>query len=169
MKNKVIGIILILISICIIIIKNINEYNNTLYQNKIISKIKDSHNINSEYIGYIEIPKYKVKRLIKEGTNNNILDHYFVGKMNIKNNNLTILAGHDINLVFHKLHYLNKDDIIYLNDFKYLKIYKVIKKIKVDINDYTYLYKTYNKDTLLLITCTNKSDKRLIVILEKTG
>lgn len=169
MKNKVIGIILILISVSIIMIKNINEYNNTLYQNKIIAEIKDSYNINSEYIGYIEIPKYKIKRLIKEGVSDNILDHYYVGKMNIRNNNLNILAGHDINLVFHKIHYLTKNDIVYVSDFKIDKEYKVVKKIKVGINDYTYLYKTYNKDTLLLITCTNKKDKRLIIKLEKTG
>jgi LPXTG-site transpeptidase (sortase) family protein len=86
--------------------------------------------------------------------------------MNIDNDNLTVLAGHNINLVFHKIHHLSKNDVVYIKSYKKVKEYKVIKKTIVNIDNYDLLFKKYNKDTLILITCTNNDLKRLIVICE---
>ena len=71
------------------------EKNNINYQNKIIKKIYDNKNYSNEYLGYIEIPKYNIKRVIKNGVIKDVLDKNYVGLMN-ESNNLIILAGHNI-------------------------------------------------------------------------
>ena len=86
--------------------------------------------------------------------------------MNIKNDNLLVLAGHNINLVFHKIHYLKKDDLINLY-LKEKEEYKVIKTLEINIDDNSILYKKYKNKTLILITCTKDSNKRFIVIAKK--
>lgn len=160
MKNK--GLILIILGVIIFNTKLYLENNNIKYHNKIINKIKDNHNTYN-YYGYIEIPKYNIKRLIKEGTTNQILDNNYVGKMNIDTPNLVLLAGHNINLVFHKIHYLKENDLVYLNNEKY----KVISYKEIDVNDYSILNDFYNEKTLILMTCTKNQNKRYIVICKE--
>lgn len=164
MKSKL-GVIILLFGFILIGIKNIKERLNIEYQNKIISNIYDNHYKTNEYNGYIEIPKYNIKRLIKDDVSNDTLDKYYVGIMSTDNNNLLILAGHNINLVFHKIHYLKKDDLIYIYMNK-KDIYKVIETKEISVDNYTYINKKYNKKTLILITCTKDKNKRFIVICD---
>lgn len=147
------------------LIKKEIENNNIDYHNKVISKIYDNHNINKEYLGYIEIPNYNIKRLIKKGVSNKLLDNNYVGMMDTKNN-LILLAGHNIKLVFKNIHNMQKGDLItlYLN---YKTIYKVIETKEIMINDYSILNMKYKDETLMLMTCTNDSNKRFIVIAER--
>lgn len=159
MKNKI-AIKIIMISILLYLIKNIIIINNISYQNQIIRNY-DNHN--KKYYGYIYIPKYNIKRLIKKGTDNKILDKYYVGKMEIHKDNLIILAGHNVNSVFHKIHYLKKGDLVYLKNEEY----RVDSYKEININDYSILNKTYNKKTLILITCTKNVLKRYVVICKK--
>lgn len=94
-----------------------------------------------------------------------MLDNNYVGMMNAKDN-LILLAGHNIKLVFKNIHYMKKDDLINL----YLEnksIYKVIKTKEIMINDYSILNNNYKEKTLILMTCTNDSNKRFIVIAER--
>ena len=79
-----------------------------------------------------------------------------------ESNNLIILAGHNINLVFHKIHYLKKDDLIYLKMNK-KHTYKVVETKEISIEDKSIIYKKYNTKTLILITCTKSPNKRFIV------
>ena len=160
MRNK--ALILIILSILIFNINMIKTKENIIYHNKIIAKIKDSHKIDKEYYGYIEIPKYNIRRLIKNGTENNILDKYYVGKFNINKNNLIVLAGHNVNIVFHKIHYLKENDLIYINNNKYI----VYDYKEININDYSYINKIYDKKTIMLITCTKDKNKRYIVLAQ---
>lgn len=157
MKNKY-GILIILFGLLLYFNKEVYIKNNMIYQNKIINEIKDNH-IETD-IEYIEIPKYNIKRIIKDSVKKDVLDNYYVGYMNIDNPNLKVIAGHDVNLVFHKIHYLKENDLIYLNQDKY----KVIEYKEIDINDYSYLYKKYDKKTIMLITCTKDKNKRYIVL-----
>lgn len=162
MKSKI-GFILFVIGLLLIGIKNIKESLNIEYQNRIISNTYDSHK--NEYISYIEIPKYNIKRLIKDNVSDNTLDKYYVGIMNVENDNLLVLAGHNVNIVFHKIHYLKSGDLVYIYLDK-RKVYKVVETKEISVNDYTYLYKKYDKKTLMLITCTRDKNKRFIVICE---
>lgn len=155
MKNKI-GIILILLSLLICSLKRELDINNINYHNKMIAKIHDSYH---EFSRYIYIPKYNIKRLIKNGTNSSILDKYYVGRMNLNYTNLEVLAGHNVNIVFRKIHYLKKNDIVYLEKEKY----RVVNYKEIDINDYSIL-KNYEEKTLILITCTNDKNKRYIVM-----
>lgn len=161
MKNKIL-IILFIVIFTLFLNKKILEIKDITYQNKVIANIFDDYN--TKFEGYIEIPKYKIKRLIKNGTNKKILDKNYVGLMDVENDNLTVLAGHNINLVFHKIHYLKKGDYIYLNNYNRSEKYKVYKILEVNINDYQYFYKKYSIKTLMLITCTKEDNKRFIVL-----
>ncbi len=165
MKNKL-GFLLIILSIILIISKYKKDNINTIYQNKIISNIYDNHNIYKEYKGYIKIPKYNIKKVIKKGTSDKILDQNYVGIMNINKPNLIILAGHNTNSVFKKIHYMKKNDLIelYLEE-KEIYIVEETKEIRID--DYKILNDSYNTKTLILITCTNNRNKRFIVIAKK--
>lgn len=164
MKNKI-GFVLIFLSILIVIIKYNFEYKINNYQNKIINNIHDNYNY-IEYKGYIKIDKYNINKIIKKGTTNEILDKNYVGMMDINKKNLIVLAGHNTNNVFHKIHYLKENDLIeiYLDKKEIYKV-KTIKEINVD--DYEILNKKYKNKTLILMTCTNKQNKRLIVTSEK--
>jgi len=163
MKIKI-GIILIIISFILIIFKIKINNDNIKFHNNIISNIYDKHVEYKEYLGYIEIPKYNIKRLIKEGMTNHILNKNYVGIKKI-NNKLILLAGHNINLVFHKIHYLQINDEInlYLDKFY---TYKVKKKYEIKVDDYSILNQKYSDNTIILMTCTKNKNKRLIVIAE---
>lgn len=143
---------LILLLIPLIFIKP-NKYKNLYIQNRIL----DSH----KEVNYIYIPRFNIKRVIINNTDNKTLDNYYVGKMNINVDNLTILAGHNINSVFHKIHYLNVNDVVYLKEEKY----KVIDHKEIKVDDYSILNTKYECPTLILMTCTNDKNKRYIVIL----
>ena len=156
MKNKI-GLLLILFSILLYINKYLYINNNIIYQNRIINKIKDSH---LEKDNYIEIPKYSIKRIIKNDISNTTLDNYYVGYMKTNTPNLIVLAGHNIGLVFHKIHYLKENDLIYINNNKYI----VYEYKEINIDDYSYINKKYDKKTIMLITCTKDKNKRYIVL-----
>lgn len=164
MKIKI-SIILICISLILIIFKIKNDNNDIKFHNRVISNIYDNHIEYKEYLGYIEIPKYNIKRLIKKGMSNKILDSNYVGYKKI-NDNLILLAGHNVNNVFHKIHYLDKNDLIYININK-LITYKVIKKYEIKVDDYSILNKKYNNETIIIMTCTTNKNRRLIVIAKK--
>lgn len=151
MRNiKKSSLILLLLPLFLIKPKYIKLYN----QNRIL----DSH----KEVDYIYIPKFNIKRVIINNTDSKTLDNYYVGKMNIKVKNLTILAGHNINQVFHKIHYLNIKDIVYINSTKY----KVISYKEIKVNDYSILNTKYDCPTIILMTCTTNKNKRYIVTLK---
>jgi len=137
-----------------LVLFNPTKYKKLYIQNKIL----DSH----KEVDYIYIPKFNIKRVILNDTSNKTLDNYYVGRMNLNISNLQILAGHNINSVFHKIHYLNINDIVYVND----TIYKVISYKEIRVNDYTILNTKYNCPTLILMTCTTNQNKRYIVTLK---
>lgn len=144
----------------------INEYD---YQKqKEHNKIIESKSFADKYLGYIEIPKYKIKRVIKKGTNDEIIDAGYVGLLDgtsIDYGN-TVLAGHNVPNIFEKLHELELNDLIIVTTKKKKYKYFVKNKVKIKTDNFNYFKDTENK-TLTLITCTLKRGERLIVIAKE--
>lgn len=145
-----------------------------MVQNKIIDNVfsieNTDINYNNDYLGYIEIPRFDIKRLIKYGTSSNILDNDYVGlhklSGSLDDNKLIILAGHNISNVFSKLHSININDTVYINTKKNNKKFIVYDKKIVNEYDTDYLKEDKNNE-LILITCTNTKGERLLVMLKE--
>ena len=148
--------ILIFISLFIICIPTYNKYK----LEKRVDEILLSKG-SSIYEGYIYIPKFNYKNMIKKGDkaiNENLVSMHSlsdpIGGTNI------ILSGHNNKYVFHKLYYLSIGDEIIISDFNIDKRYIVNEIKKVNIDDSS----IFNIDGLKLITCTNNNQVRLVVI-----
>lgn len=126
-----------------------------------VEKVINNSNIDTIYSGYIYIPKFDYKNLIKEG--NDALDENLVEITNFSDKigtNRVILAGHNNKYVFNKIYNLDIGDEIIISDFIVDYDYKVIEKRIIKVDDFSY----FNEDDCLyLITCTNNNQERFIV------
>ncbi len=151
--------ILLFVSVFILFIPSYNKYKlDKKIDDVIISK---SNNITSLYEGYIYIPKFNYKNLIKKG--DKALDENLVSMHRLSDpigGSNIILSGHNNKYVFHKLYNLDIGDEIIISDFNIDKRYIVNEIKKVSIDD-SYIF---NIDGLKLITCTNNNQVRLVVI-----
>lgn len=128
-------------------------------KNKVERTIKNN-NINNEYSGFIYIPKFDYKNLIKKG--NDSLKENLVEITSFSDNigkEKIILAGHNNKYVFNKIYNLDLDDQIIISDFRVDYSYKVIDKHIIKVDDFSY----FNEDGLYLITCTNNNQERFII------
>lgn len=164
---KLISIIVVVFCIGFRIILLSYQFYSVVVQNDII----DSSFRNGDffdYLGYIEIPKFNIRRLIKDGTDNDVLDSLFVGLFelshSIDSSDLIILAGHNVSNVFSCLHDLISDDYIYIGYKGGVKKFIVYDKKVVSEYDDSYFYN--RKNELLLITC-DKKGYRLLVFLKE--
>lgn len=157
MLKRIIKVLLVL-SLFILFIPSYNKYTFEMKVDEIIlTKEK------SIYEGYIYIPKFNYKNLIKKG--DDALDENYVSmhklSSDIGENKNIILSGHNNRYVFHKLYLLKVGDEIIISDFKNEYKYIVKEKKIVSIDDSS----IFNDDNILtLITCTNDTQKRLVVI-----
>ena len=120
---------------------------------------------NSIYEGYIYIPKFEYKSLIKK--DKSALDENLVQMPNFSDNiggNNIVLAGHNNKYVFHKIYYLEQGDEIIISDFNTDYRYIVNKTKYIYVNDYDSLH---NNDSITLMTCTNNNQERYIVIAKR--
>ena len=129
-----------------------------------------SNILSDDYLGYIFIPRFDIKRLIKSGTKDNILNGGYVGMHRLSGSldgsDLVILAGHNVSNVFSKLHHINNGDSVFINTN--LKSRKFIVYDKKTVSEYDIGYLDDNRNNeLLLITCTKKKGERLIVFLRE--
>lgn len=130
---------------------------------KVRNRVEESienNNINNEYSGFIYIPKFEYKNLIKKGYES--LDDNLVELTNFSEDigqNKVILAGHNNRYVFNKIYDLNIKDQIIISDFNVDYSYRVIDKHIIKVDDFSY----FNSDGLYLITCTNNNQKRFII------
>ena len=164
MRNlKRISIFFIIVSVLIILLLKVDQRYDIVVQNKII----DNTFILDSYNGYIFIPRFGIKRLIKSGTDINILDSGFVGiyesSGDLSGSDLIILAGHNIPNVFSKLHDISIGDIVFVNGGSDRKFIVYDKKI-VNENDFSFFNNRDNE--LMLITC-DKKGYRLLVFLKE--
>ncbi len=149
----------------------------TLYINEDIDYNKNVDNIieskikMKDYDGYLYIPKFSYKGLIKSGKDKEVLDsnnilHFNNGcNLNDEYGNI-VLAGHNNKYVFSILYKLSIGDdlIVYENSKEYkFKIYKIIT---VNIEDTYILNNVVSNKMITLITCTKDNQNRLVVIGE---
>lgn len=172
---KIVSVCFICISCFYFIFHSFSEFNDRSVQNKIIDSVfnydvrefASTYDV-SEYLGYIDIPRFGVKRLIKNGTSLDILDSLFVGVYDksgdIDSDDLVILAGHNVNNVFGYLHSTDIGDFVYINGVDFSRKFVVYDKIVVDEYNNDYFYN--RKNELLLITC-DKKGYRLLVFLKE--
>lgn len=167
MLRKLFELILV-VSIITMITLYINK---DLDYNKNIDNIIESKIKMREYDGYLYIPKFDYKGLIKSGKDKEVLDsnnilHFNNGcNLNDEYGNI-VLAGHNNKYVFSILYKLSIGDdlIVYENNTEYkFKIYKIII---VNITDTYILNNIDNNKMITLITCTKDNQNRLVVIGE---
>lgn len=185
---KVISFILILFSLGIMFYLNISSSYDISVQNEIIDNVfnmdvgddgtssdssitySSSNIVYEDYLGYIYIPRFNIKRLIKSGTDDSVLNGNYVGMHRLSgsldSDDLIILAGHNISNVFSKLHSINIGDVVYINSRILSRKFVVYDKKVVNEYDGNYLYNNRFNE-LLLITCTKNSGERLIVFLKE--
>lgn len=160
MLKRIIKIVIVL-SLFVLFIPSYNKYRLNKRVDEII--ISKNSNIKSIYEGYIYIPKFNYKNLIKKGDEaldeNYVSMHKYSSSINGSGN--IILSGHNNKYVFHKLYKLDIGDEIIISDFNISREYTVEKIKYVNIKD-TSVFE--NKDRLTLITCTDDTQKRLVVI-----
>ena len=146
---------------CLILLIGLRVYHELEYSEnlkKIDNIVYDD--INTKYIGYVEIKRLGIKRGIVMGIDNDILNANDVGLKKIDGK--IILAGHSIENVFGKLHHIKLNDIIdvYLNKKKYT--YKVTSVEVVNKENVKALNSSLN-----LITCMYNPNERLIIGAQK--
>lgn len=135
------------------------------------TKSSNNNSLNNEYLGYIEFPNYNIKRLIKLGTDKEILDNGFVGMLSTSSllddeiGNI-ILAGHNNNNIFAKLHHMKINDSIKIVTHNSIYNYVIKEKHTISENDFSYFKNENDKKKLTLVTCKNNNYQRLIVIAE---
>ena len=152
--------IIFLITLFLLFMPNVKE---KILKEKIDYMI-DTKKIDSIYEGYLYIPKFNYKNIIKKDIKsleeNNIVMMDYSDKIG---GSTIVLAGHNNRYVFHKLYYLEKGDEVILSDFGIDYKYIVDKTKYINVDDFNEL-KIDN--SLILITCSNNNQKRYIVILK---
>ena len=125
-----------------------------------VNNVIKNNNINNIYSGFIYIPKFDYKNLIKEGDDS--LEDNLVEITNFSDkigSNKVILAGHNNKYVFNKIYNLSINDQIIISDFAIDYNYKVIEKKIIKVDDFSY----FNENGLYLITCTNNNQERFVI------
>lgn len=135
---------------------------------------KQEFSLSENYLGYIELSNYGIKRLITSGTSKKVLDQNLVGTLSVSANlddevGNVILAGHSTSNVFQKLHYMRVGDQIKIVTHQNTYYYTIVSKNTINDNDMSYFKKINDKKQLTLVTCKNNSKQRLIVICELRG
>ena len=146
------------------------------FKSKITMDTKISKVVDSEYIGYIYIPKINLKKnLFSINSNkNNIEYNVEVLKETIfpdGNNSIVFLAAHSgtgSNAYFNDLKYLSSNDEVILSYNNTIYKYIVIDKKEVLKNGYI-TGNRINSDEIILTTCSDSKGKQLIIsgILKK--
>lgn len=164
---KIFSFLLIIVCFCIFIYVRCSESYDIIVHNKIVDNVFSVPD-DSEYLGYVYIPKFDVKRLIKYGTDSSILDSGFVGmhefSRDLSSSSLIVLAGHNISSVFSCLHDLSIDDVLYIKNYFVDRKFYVYDMRIVSEYDMSYFYERYNE--LMLITC-DRPGYRLVVFLRE--
>lgn len=121
-------------------------------------------------IGYLKIDKIGVYLPILKGTTNETLDKNVVGmhgnSVELDEVGKIILAGHNNKNVFKNLKILKVGDRLHIISKNICYEFKV-SEIKVyDRYDYSYYKSDDSKKSLILITCCNDINYRLIIFCE---
>lgn len=135
----------------------------------VYTKNEENLNLENNYIGYIEISNYNIKRLIINSVEKEKLDKGFVGTikgsagLDDEYGNI-IIAGHSIINVFQKLHNAKIGDEIKIVTHLKSYTYTILEKHIISDNDFSYFKQRDNQKILTLVTCENNNKYRLIVV-----
>ena len=161
---KRISFFIIIISVFHILFLKVDQYHDIVVQNEII----DSPFVLDFYDGYISIPRFGIRRLIKSGTDSEVLDSLYVGiyesSGSLAGSDLIILAGHNIPNVFSKLHDISIGDVVFINNGFDRKFVVYDKKI---VDEYDFSYFNNRNNELMLITCDKKGYRLLVFLREE--
>lgn len=165
---KIVSLIFAFIGLSIFVFIKTSISRSVVIERKIIDNI--SMYESDDYLGYIYIPNFDLKKIIKKGTSSSILDGGYVGmydaSSDLLSNDMIVLAGHNVSNVFSKLHFINIGDCVYINSHSTSRKFVVYDKKIVNEHDVSYL--NSNKlNELLLITCTKRKGERLLVFLKE--
>ena len=153
--------IVFFISLFILFIPDLKE----LQLEERVDLIINNKKINKNYEGYLYIPKFNYKNIIKNDIS--YLDDNYIVMMDYSDKldgSTIVLAGHNNRYVFNKLYYLDIGDEVVLSNFSVDYHYIVKEKKYIEVDDYSEIN---IKDSLILITCSYDNQKRYIVILKK--
>ncbi len=168
-KIKFVSLLIIIFSCLYLIFFNLYSRYDVIIQNRIIDNAFSVGELPYDYLGYIDIPKFGIRRLIVHGTDKDVLDSLCVGMHDssgdLFDSNLIILAGHNISNVFSKLHYIELGDDVFLRGKDIFRRFVVYDKKIVDEYDNSYFYNRSNE--LVLITCMDYDGYRLLVFLRE--
>lgn len=147
----------------------IDEFTELLYnkENETSNILESYESLTSEFLGYIEIPSLKIKKLIKEGVSEEILKNSIGlvqnGASLDSNIGNIVLAGHDTENIFKSLYEIKVGEEIFIVTHK--KIYKyIVKSTKIiSKNDVEILNNYNNKLEVNLITCIDNGENRFVV------
>lgn len=170
---KILSIILIFISFIGLFRIQISRRLLLVEEHKIIENINKSNtafnHVDDDVVGYLEIERLNIKKLIKKGVSAEVLDQNIIGMLEIgpigNDDNDIILAGHNINEVFHHLHQIKINDIVKITTNDSCYRYKVKNILTVDDTDVQYLLNKH-ENRLTMITCTSITNKRLLILCD---
>ena len=170
---KIFSLVLIYTGVCTFLYIHFSDLKNKSVQENIIEEVFNNDSdiaYDSDYLGYLSIPRFNIERVIKMGTDSDILDSGFVGVHRLSGclncDDLIILAGNNISSVFSKLHDIDIGDFVYINSYNLSRRFIVYSKKVVSEYDFSYLVNN-RKNELLLITCTMNKGERLLVFLKE--
>lgn len=163
----------------IIILISVMSYAFLFHQNetkkeqkkKVEIKLYEQNKIkNSDILGMIELVRTNKKSMIKKGNIEEIIAQNQVVSLNqtLDISNTIYLAGHSVPSVFNDLHQSQIGDSIILTIKNKKYHYLIQDKKKVHTNDFSPFIDTNQNDHLVLITCTNNSQIRLLVFAKLT-
>lgn len=120
----------------------------------------------TSYFGYLIFQGYNEKRIILYGDAKDVLSKSKIGIFGevpvVVPKEPLILVGHSRQNQFSILHHLKQGDQIILRKRDYKYFYEVIEKEVIEESD-THFLKKIKDNMLVLITCMDDDNKRLIV------
>ncbi|MBE6156374.1 MAG: sortase [Firmicutes bacterium] len=192
--NKIIGVILIFLSVILINIyfaytsfleitktKKVEQYYTT-YVNGITDGVFDKEpsvtntdKVEENYIAVLKIDKIGLEKGLysKNNKKNNVKSNIEILESsdypNVKNGNFILAAhsGNAKNAFFKDLDKLSLNDIVKVNYLGINYSYKVIRIYDVEKTGVINITRNINKDTLTLITCRQKTNNQIVIICEK--
>ncbi len=122
--------------------------------------------ITNDYIGYLEIPKIKLKKgfVSKKSSDNDVEKNIFIVEQSTypdKEKGNFIIAAHSgtgWKAFFNDLYQLEQGNEIYVTYKNKKYTYKIADIYKQKKTGTIAIYRDYNKTTLTLVTCTNNDD-----------
>lgn len=147
------------------------EIKKTKENQKIIEQYHKKGRVSADVLGIITLCKTRKSSVIKRGNVDDIISKNQVASLNQQLNvkEDIYLAGHSIPSVFGDLHQYQVGNQLLLTIHHKKYYYDIYKIEKILIDDFTPFLQIKQYPRLLLMTCTNDSNVRLLVYAKLTN